>query len=64
MHISFDIDSLDSYYISSMQILADNGLYPIEIIILYKYLVELNPELGDINKTMDTINFLLKLFIT
>jgi hypothetical protein len=47
-----------------MQILADNVLYPTEIIILYKYLVELNPELSNINKTMDTINFLLKLFIT
>ena len=75
IHISFDIDSLDPYYISSTGTLADNGLYPTEIIILYKYLqeisnivaldiVELNPELGDINKTMDTINFLLKSFIT
>jgi arginase len=74
IHISFDIDSLDPYYISSTGTIANNGLYPTEIIIVYKYLlrvsnivaldiVELNPELGDINKTMDTINFLLKSFI-
>ena len=75
IHISFDIDSLDPYYISSTGTIAPNGLYLTEIIIVYKYLqkisnivaldiVELNPELGNINETMKSIKFLLKSFIT
>ena len=70
MHISFDIDSLDPIFLDSTGTLATNGLNPKHIIDLYNYIrskshivafdiVELNPELGDLEKSIYTLKYIL-----
>ena len=70
VHISFDIDSLDPMYLDSTGTTASDGLNPKQIIELYNYIkirshivaldiVELNPELGDLDKSTYTLKYIL-----
>jgi arginase len=71
IHISFDIDSLDPSYLNSTGTLAKEGLKPSDIVDLYKYvqsktnivaldIVELNPELGDLELSKCTLQKILE----
>ena len=71
IHISFDIDSLDPSYLNSTGTLAQDGLKPSDVVDLYKYIqsktnivaldiVELNPELGDLELSKSTLREILK----
>ena len=71
IHISFDIDSLDPSCLNSTGTLAPGGLYPSDISKLYKYIqsktnivaldiVELNPELGNLELSKQTLQGILE----
>jgi len=71
IHISFDIDSLDPSYLNSTGTLAPGGLKPSDVIDLYRYIksktnivaldiVELNPELGDLDLSKSTLRKILE----
>jgi arginase len=71
IHISFDIDSLDPSYLNSTGTLAPGGLKPSDVIGLYRYIksktnivaldiVELNPELGDLDLSKSTLRKILE----
>ena len=71
IHISFDIDSLDPSYLNSTGTLAQGGLKPSDVVDLYKYIqsktnivaldiVELNPELGDLELSKQTLQKILE----
>jgi arginase len=70
VHISFDIDSLDPVYLDSTGTIASDGLSPRSVVELYNYVkektqivaldvVELNPELGDLSKSIYTLEYIL-----
>jgi arginase len=71
IHISFDIDSLDPLDLNSTGTTAKGGLKPSDIIGLYKHIksktnivgldiVELNPDLGDLELSKQTLQTILK----
>ena len=69
IHISFDVDSLDPKYLDSTGTIAPNGITPDDYINLYNYvkpklvgldIVEFNPELGNLNKSIETIDYIIK----
>ena len=71
IHISFDVDALDGNYFDSTGTIASNGLSYKHVRKIIKGcinlkkligldIVELNPELGDINKSLETLELLFK----
>lgn len=71
IHISFDVDALDVNYLDSTGTTASNGLSYKHVRKIIKGcinlkkligldIVELNPELGDINKSLETLELLFK----
>jgi len=69
IHLSFDVDSLDPTYLDSTGTLAPNGITPDDYINLYNYvkpklvaldIVEFNPELGNLNKSTETLDYIIK----
>jgi arginase len=69
IHISFDVDSLDPIYLDSTGTIAPNGITPDDYINLYNYvkpklvgldIVEFNPELGNLNKSIETMDYIIK----
>jgi arginase len=69
IHLSFDVDSLDPIYLNSTGTLAPNGITPDNYINLYNYvkpklvaldIVELNPELVNLNKSIETMDYIIK----
>lgn len=71
IHISFDVDSVDPKLISSTGTPVKDGLNDKQIEELFKFLfrynvntmdiVELNPKLGDINKSLDSLKIIKKI---
>lgn len=70
VHISFDVDALDPSLISSTGTRASNGLTMTDVIETYNYLnnnaiivgfdiVELNPSIGNLDKSLKCLNFIL-----
>jgi arginase family enzyme len=62
---------LDPSWLNSTGTLAKDGLEPSDIVYLYKYvqsktnivaldIVELNPKLGDLNKSIQTIKYIIE----
>jgi arginase len=69
IHISFDVDSLDPTYLDSTGTIATNGITPDNYINLHNYvkeklvgldIVEFNPELGNLNKSIETMDYIIK----
>jgi arginase len=67
IHISFDVDGIDPSYLDSTGTTATNGLHPMEVaaiiwwtkrnnLLVSMDVVEINPMLGDIEKTRETLN--------
>ena len=71
VHISFDVDSLDDKYLNSTGTIATNGITPEDVIECFNIvgtklrafdITEFNPELGDLDKSLNTIkNIIYKL---
>lgn len=68
VHISFDVDSLDPKYLDSTGTIAPNGIKPSDYIQLHNYvhrklvgwdIVEFNPELGDKEKSKETMEYII-----
>lgn len=68
VHISFDVDSLDQSFIDSTGTVAQGGITPDEVIECFKIckdkikafdITEFNPLLGDYNKSMDTMKYII-----
>ena len=69
VHLSFDVDSLDPKYIDSTGTMAPGGITPDDYIELYNSIktnlvgldiVEFNPELGNFNKSIKTLDYIIK----
>ena len=68
VHISFDVDSLDKSFVSSTGTVAENGITPDEVIECFKIckdkikafdITEFNPLLGDYNKSMNNMKYII-----
>lgn len=69
IHISFDVDSLDPTYLDSTGTMAINGISPDDYINLYNSIkekivsldiVEFNPKLGNLSKSINTLDYIIK----
>jgi arginase len=69
IHISWDVDSLDPKYLDSTGTIADGGLCPDDIIMLFNFIgnrvialdiVEYNPLLGDDKKSLETMKYIIE----
>ncbi len=70
IHISFDVDSMDPIFMDSTGTIASGGISPTELINIYKYcekksnlvafdMVELNPLLGTLSKSIHTMEYII-----
>ena len=74
IHISFDVDALDPRHMSSTGTTADGGLDIQTVISIFDFakqsgsicsidIVEFNPELGDLKKSLESISSIIKYII-
>jgi len=72
IHISFDVDGLDPEYMDSTGTIAENGIKPLDVRKIIKTalkkdklvgldVVEFNPELGNFEKSMQTMKNIFKI---
>jgi arginase len=68
VHISFDVDALDTLYVDATGTTAENGIHPDEVVKCLQIvgdklraldIVEFNPTLGTLNKSLESINYII-----